>query len=396
MSRMQVRTMFTLGLAGAAAVLLTAPTAAQEQTVQNDRFISGGPVVIVGNFVPGEHAGVRLTSPCEGAIVAVQIGWLESTPGHPQSIEEAIHIYDGSTFPAPGSELEVLLAPVLTPGFLNEYRFLDKDMLFPLNVPVTLGQQFYVTLEFDNATNVGGGGPSVIRDVNGCQGGKNTLFAIPGGWLDFCIFLAGDLVIRAVIDCGPVEPTEACCFATSCLDLTVAACATAGGVAQGFGTVCAPGDVCPIGACCLGDGSCSDGFTEPDCIAQGGIYQNHGSLCSMGVNCPAPVGACCFATGGCLVLDESDCTIANGSWAGLLTDCSDNNGNGDPDVCEVTCPTDVNGDGVTNVLDLIDLLLCFGQPATPPCDTGQDVNGDGSVNVLDLIDLLLEFGQGCA
>ncbi len=25
------------------------------------------------------------------------------------------------------------------------------------------------------------------------------------------------------------------------------------------------------------------------------------------------------------------------------------------------CPTDINGDGVTNVLDLIDLLLQFGQ-----------------------------------
>ena len=62
---------------------------------------------------------------------------------------------------------------------------------------------------------------------------------------------------------------------------------------------------------------------------------------------------------------------------------------------EVPCPTDINNDGVTNVLDLIDLLLCFGLPATPPCDTGQDVNGDGTVNVLDLIELLLAFGTAC-
>ena len=54
-------------------------------------------------------------------------------------------------------------------------------------------------------------------------------------------------------------------------------------------------------------------------------------------------------------------------------------------------PGDVNGDGVVNVLDLIDLLLCFGQPAGPPCDLA-DVNGDGTVNVLDLIELLLNFG----
>ena len=58
------------------------------------------------------------------------------------------------------------------------------------------------------------------------------------------------------------------------------------------------------------------------------------------------------------------------------------------------CPTDVNDDGVTNVLDLIDLLLCFGQPAVPGCES-EDVNQDGTVNVLDLIDLLLQFGQAC-
>jgi hypothetical protein len=58
-------------------------------------------------------------------------------------------------------------------------------------------------------------------------------------------------------------------------------------------------------------------------------------------------------------------------------------------------PADLNGDGTVNVLDLIDLLLCFGLPATPPCDTGQDINGDGTVNVLDLIELLLLFGTTC-
>ena len=63
--------------------------------------------------------------------------------------------------------------------------------------------------------------------------------------------------------------------------------------------------------------------------------------------------------------------------------------------CGAPCPTDVNGDGATDVLDLIDLLLCFGLPATPPCDEGQDINQDGDVDVLDLIDLLLEFGASC-
>ena len=58
------------------------------------------------------------------------------------------------------------------------------------------------------------------------------------------------------------------------------------------------------------------------------------------------------------------------------------------------CPEDVNGDGVINVLDLIDVLLCFGLPAVPGCED-EDVNRDGVVNVLDLIDVLLAFGTAC-
>ena len=52
---------------------------------------------------------------------------------------------------------------------------------------------------------------------------------------------------------------------------------------------------------------------------------------------------------------------------------------------------DLNGDDTVNVLDLIDLLLCFGGPSVPPCDTG-DTNADGVINVLDLITLLLNWG----
>jgi len=63
-------------------------------------------------------------------------------------------------------------------------------------------------------------------------------------------------------------------------------------------------------------------------------------------------------------------------------------------LCAPDCPTDVNGDGSINVLDLIDLLLCFGLPAVPGCEA-EDVNGDGDVNVLDLIDLLLDLATAC-
>ena len=55
---------------------------------------------------------------------------------------------------------------------------------------------------------------------------------------------------------------------------------------------------------------------------------------------------------------------------------------------------DLNDDGTVNVLDLIDMLLCFGQPAAPGCES-EDINGDGVVNVIDLIELLLAFGTTC-
>ncbi len=195
------RSVFKTGL-GLLVAAAAAPVTAEEVTVQNDSFVSGGFANPVGDFVPGEHAGVRLTSPCVGAIVAVQVGWLAPRPGQLPTLERAIHIYEGNTFPEPGPQLEELVGPVMTPGFINEFRYLDDTKVFPLSVPVTAGQQFYVTLEFDNPTDIGNGGPSVFSDIDGCQAGSNVLSAIPGGWLDFCLLIPGDLVIRAVVDCG--------------------------------------------------------------------------------------------------------------------------------------------------------------------------------------------------
>ena len=201
---MQIRTI-------AAAVLLAgaATVTAEEVTVQNDSFDTLG--TPVGDFVAGEEAGVRLTSPCDGTIVGIQIAWQGTEPGQLPSLEQAIHIYQGDSFPEPGTELETLVGPVMTPGFINEFRYLDDTKNFPLSVPVTDGQQFYLTLEFANPTDVGNGGPSVMRDLDGCLAGRNVLYAIPGGWLNFCIFLPGDVVIRAIVDCDAVTMCDADC-----------------------------------------------------------------------------------------------------------------------------------------------------------------------------------------
>jgi hypothetical protein len=53
--------------------------------------------------------------------------------------------------------------------------------------------------------------------------------------------------------------------------------------------------------------------------------------------------------------------------------------------CSSNCPSDLNGDGVTNALDLAALLGAWG-------GAGADINGDGTTNALDLAALLGGWG----
>jgi hypothetical protein len=341
---------------------LAAPVLGTEITVKNDSYIDGGSAIIVGDFIAGEQAGARLTSTAAGYIVAVQVAWLEGTPGHGQSIEQAIHVYAGTAFPTPGTELALLEGPVMTPGYINEFRYLDEAQTIPIHVPVTNGQQFYVSLQFDNPTNVGSGGPSVVRDTNGCQANKNVIYAIPGGWFNACLLgIQGDFIIRAVIQVA--DPTGACCYgdgtcasgvtqadcvshyaaiwtsgvscaqvtcnargaccrAGGCLSLqTPAVCQSIGGIYAGNATNCAD-NVCVAGACCQADGSCIQNFGF-QCAALGGTYHGTGSTCNPNP-CPQPTGACCF--GEICIPDQAnaDCTGAGGTWKGALSVCTPN------------------------------------------------------------------------
>ncbi|MCZ6792708.1 MAG: hypothetical protein O7J95_03740, partial [Planctomycetota bacterium] len=106
-------------------------------------------------------------------------------------------------------------------------------------------------------------------------------------------------------------------------------------------------------------------------------------------------------------VDLADFRVFVTVYTGALEDCNansvldledilvgtseDDNFNGVPDDC---CPGDLNGNGVVEVVDLIDLLSCFGLPAVPGCEAA-DGNADGVVNVLDLIHLILSLGQNC-
>ena len=83
----------------------------------------------------------------------------------------------------------------MSDGFLNEF-------VLPVPVVVQQGSTYVVSLEFDHAPLPTG--PSVVTDLDGCQSGKNGIYAIPpGAWFSSCALgVTGDFAIRAVVECG--------------------------------------------------------------------------------------------------------------------------------------------------------------------------------------------------
>ncbi|RMF85414.1 MAG: hypothetical protein D6744_01435 [Planctomycetota bacterium] len=425
-----------------AAICLISHATAAEVVVKNDSITDNTQVVVEAGFIGGERAAAWLTAPCDGTIVAVQVGWFddnESTSGA-TSLESSITIHGDGAYPTPGAVLAFLEAPLMTEGFLNEFRFLDENQTIPIAVPITQGERFVIAFEF--AQQPPSNGPSVVADNDDCHAQSNAIFCLGGacsGWTDWCNFfpqfrIGDDFMIRAVIDCAALQgacclpdgscqqmtaadcataggtyqgdlsdcagvtcpqPSGACCFDTGgCLNFTQADCITAGGAWKGPGSDCNdPNFTCnPIGACCMPDGSCMDNMTPEDCTAAGGAFQGDGTDCGT-ANCPLPSGACCFSTGGCLVLTSDNCSVAGGTWMGIGTDCADGNGNGTADACEAPapCPGDLNGDRTVDLTDLALLLSDF--DCTSGCSG--DVDGDDDTDLTDLAILLANFDATC-
>jgi hypothetical protein len=183
--------------------LLAPPARAQcpeEPPLSN--YVGGGSVVCPC-FIEGERAGAVLTAPPADypiEILRVGIGWGSASGGAPQSLEAAVLVY-GAGLPNPGAPIASLPGPVLTDGAINEY---DLEPL-PGEIVVASGA-FTVALEFLNENAGDIFAPSVVHDGNGCQAGKNVVYAIPGGWFNACALgVTGDWVFFAVyrpVGCG--------------------------------------------------------------------------------------------------------------------------------------------------------------------------------------------------
>jgi hypothetical protein len=217
-----VSVLWTLVVA-ALALIVVLPANGLAQCVDEPplKNYTGSGTVACPCFVSGEQAGAVLNAPAEHyplEILRIGVGWGSQFGGNPQQIEQAIHVY-GAGLPNPGTPVFDLVGPQLADGVINEF---DIEPL-PGEVTIDSGP-FTVTLEFLYDNVLDPYAPTVVHDGNGCQAGKNVVFAIPGGWNDACTLgVTGDWVFYVVyrhcpptgIDEGPfvVSSTPAVLYA---------------------------------------------------------------------------------------------------------------------------------------------------------------------------------------
>ena len=153
------------------------------------------------------------------------------------------------------------------------------------------------------------------------------------------------------------------------------------------------------GACCIG-GGCVDDLDPIVCSSFCGVFvsdeqtcatlacESFGACvfqCSQNAAAPCPDGIAAVFPG-CVALAEADCDAAGGLFVGGDCNCRESF---DP------CPTDVNGDGATNITDFNVLASNFGQ-GNPDCRTPWegDLTCDGVVDISDFNILAGDFGCG--
>lgn len=166
------------------------------------KHYTGGGTVVCPCFLGGEEAGAVFDAPAEHYpihIIRIGVGWGSMYGGNPDALEQAIHVY-GAGLPDPGAPLYSLEGPMLVDGFINEFN-VDQ-----LNWIVDSGP-FATTLEFLNSNAGNPFASSIVHDGNGCQAGRNVVFAIPGGWYDACVLgITGDWVVHVAYrqeNCAP-------------------------------------------------------------------------------------------------------------------------------------------------------------------------------------------------
>lgn len=172
------------------------------------------------------------------------------------------------------------------------------------------------------------------------------------------------------------------------------------------------------------NGNCLSGDQDNDGVCDGDEFAGctHPDACNYAAGATEDNGSCFFPI---LAWPDSDgdgfgddqegagqlfCGVPPPGWVTVFGDCNDDNINVYPgapvaplggDVnCDgfvssgelAPCSSDLNGDGLTAIEDLLGLLSEFG--CTTDCE--QDVDGNGAVTSADLLILLAGFGTDCS
>ena len=186
------------------AVALAHPAAADVKTYANDSLpMLGGTVACQAGFVTNEiGAAVFSVPPADGRVLLLEAQWwvcdgsgLGLAGPRPMSVQVF-----GSGGPDPGLPSYASPAVSASPGFLNTWPLEGEGQSFGPGEDFTLGIQLLDGGLFGLFT-------VLATDVDGCQPGKNLIFAIPGGWTDACSFgVSGDLIVRVkVLTEGPAN-----------------------------------------------------------------------------------------------------------------------------------------------------------------------------------------------
>ena len=159
------------------------------------------------------------------------------------------------------------------------------------------------------------------------------------------------------------------------------------------GSAPCPIETDPVGACCFLTGACTV-LNAVECADNAGAYQGDNSECAPNP-CPQPTGACCFPVGDCTLVTEEACLAATGAFQGDGTVC-DPNPCPQPDgaccfvsgACTVRTAADCATDGGAYQGDASD---CVPNPCPQP--TGACCFEDGPCEIQTADDCSILFGN---
>lgn len=126
---------------------------------------------------------------------------------------------------------------------------------------------------------------------------------------------------------APFPFPGACCYNDgTCDDIPEFDCVAAGGNFQGIDVHCSDTPNPCVGVCC--EPTCVDNSTPDSCAADGGMWMDFGTTCADDPPL-CPTGACCAEDGSCTITAPTDCA---GTYQGNGTVC-------DPNPCLPLCCT---------------------------------------------------------